>query len=59
VPAPADGVHRSAAFPGLWLDAAALLRGDLARVLAVLNDGLKSPEHQQFVAQLAARRSGQ
>ncbi len=56
LPAPADGVYRSAAFPGLWLDAAALLRGDLARVLAVLNDGLKSPEHQQFVDQLAARR---
>ncbi|HEX5272906.1 MAG TPA: Uma2 family endonuclease [Gemmataceae bacterium] len=56
VPVPADGVYRSAAFPGLWLDAAALLRGDLARVLAVLNDGTKSPEHQQFVSQLAARR---
>jgi Uma2 family endonuclease len=57
VPAPADGVHRSVAFPGLWLDAAALLAGDLARVLAVLNDGLRSPEHAAFVAQLAARRS--
>jgi Uma2 family endonuclease len=57
VPPPADGVYRSAAFPGLWLDAAALLAGDLARVLAVLNDGLRSPEHAAFVAQLAARRS--
>jgi hypothetical protein len=56
LPAPADGVYRSAAFPGLWLDAAALLRGDLARVLALLNEGIKSPEHQQFVDQLAARR---
>jgi Uma2 family endonuclease len=28
-----DGFHRSEAFPGLWLDAAAMLRGDLARVL--------------------------
>ncbi|HKI38062.1 MAG TPA: Uma2 family endonuclease [Gemmataceae bacterium] len=43
VPAPADGVYRSVAFPGLWLDAAALLRGDLARVLAVLNEGINSP----------------
>src|SRR5205823_1114159 len=34
VPAPADGVYRSAVFPGLWLDAPALLAGDLARVLA-------------------------
>jgi Uma2 family endonuclease len=57
VPAPTDGVYRSAAFPGLWLDAAALLAGDLARVLAVLGEGLRSPEHAAFVAQLAARRS--
>lgn len=56
LPAPSDGVYHSAAFPGLWLDAAALLRGDLARVLAVLNEGTQSPEHQQFVDQLAARR---
>jgi Uma2 family endonuclease len=57
VTAPADGIYRSAAFPGLWLDAAALLAGDLARVLAVLGEGLRSPEHTAFVAQLAARRS--
>jgi Uma2 family endonuclease len=56
LPAPADGVYRSAAFPGLWLDAAALLAGDLARVLAVLNQGINSPDHRAFVEQLAARR---
>jgi Uma2 family endonuclease len=56
-PAPADGIYRSAVFAGLWLDAAALLAGDLARVLAVLNDGLRSPEHAAFVQQLAARRA--
>jgi Uma2 family endonuclease len=56
VPVPADGVYRSAVFPGLWLDAAALVRGDLARVLAVLNEGINAPEHRQFVEQLAARR---
>jgi Uma2 family endonuclease len=55
-PAPVDGIYRSAVFSGLWLDAAALLRGDLARVLAVLNEGINSPEHRQFVAQLATRR---
>ncbi len=54
LPVPADGVYRSAAFPGLWLDAPALLRGDLARVLAVLDEGINSPEHRQFVGQLAA-----
>lgn len=57
VPAPADGVYRSAVFPGLWLDAAALLSGDLARVLAMLNDAINSPEHKKFVDQLAARRT--
>jgi Uma2 family endonuclease len=56
VPAPADGVYRSTIFPGLWLDAEALLAGDLARVLSVLQDGIRTPEHQQFVEQLAARR---
>ena len=56
VPAPPDGIYRSAAFPGLWLDPAALLRGDMARVLAVLNDGINSSEHKRFVEQLAARR---
>jgi Uma2 family endonuclease len=56
VPVPADGVHCSAVFPGLRLDAPALLRGDLARVLAVLNEGIHSPEHQAFVQQLAAKR---
>jgi Uma2 family endonuclease len=53
--APNDGIYRSVAFPGLWLDAAALLAGDLARVLAVLNEGIKSPEHGQFVERLRAR----
>jgi Uma2 family endonuclease len=57
VPAPADGVYRSAVFPGLWLDAPALLAGDLARVLAVLQEGIRSPEHQRFIEQLAARRA--
>jgi Putative restriction endonuclease len=56
VAVPADGIYRSAVFPGLWLDAAALLAGNLARVLAVLHDGLQAPEHRAFVEQLAARR---
>jgi Uma2 family endonuclease len=58
VPLPADGVYRSAVFPGLWLDAAALLAGDLARVLSVLRQRLDSAEHQQFVQHLATRRQG-
>ena len=48
----ADGLLRSEAFPGLWLDPAALLRGDLATVLAVVQQGLASPEHADFTARL-------
>ncbi len=48
----ADGILRSTVFPGLWLDPAALLRGDLAAVLAMVQQGLNSPEHADFVASL-------
>lgn len=57
VPPPADGVYRSVVFPGLWLDAAALLNNDSARVLAVLQQGIASAEHQAFVAKLAGQRT--
>ncbi|HUT90185.1 MAG TPA: Uma2 family endonuclease [Thermoguttaceae bacterium] len=46
------GIYKSEAFPGLWLDAAALLRGDQAEVLNVLNQGLASAEHAAFVERL-------
>jgi Uma2 family endonuclease len=55
----AEGVVRSVAFPGLWLDVPALLAGDMAKVLRVLQKGTASPEHVVFVAKLvrtAARR---
>jgi hypothetical protein len=55
-PDPADGLLKSVAFPGLWLDATALLNGDLDTVLAALQRGLASAEHKAFVSQLAARR---
>jgi Uma2 family endonuclease len=48
----AEGLYRSEVFPGLWLDPAALLRGDLATVLAVVQRGLASPEHAAFVSRL-------
>ncbi len=51
----ADGLYRSVAFPGLWLDPAALLAGDTRRLLDVLAAGLASPEHAAFAAELAAR----
>lgn len=51
--AAADGIIRSEVLPGLWLDAAALIRGDLAAVLEAVGHGIASPEHAAFVAQLA------
>jgi Uma2 family endonuclease len=56
LPADADGIHRSRVFPGLWLDGAALLVGDTARVLAKLDEGLRSVEHAAFVEKLARNR---
>jgi len=52
----ADGILRSAVFPGLWLDPQALLNKDRTRLMEVLNRGLESSEHAGFVRQLAARR---
>ena len=52
------GVYKSEAFPGLWLDRAALLRRDAAAVLATLNAGLASPDHAAFAARLAAAGPG-
>jgi hypothetical protein len=39
-------------FPGLWLDAAALLRLDSARLLEVLQQGLADRSHAAFVKRL-------
>ena len=56
LPPDADGIWRSRVFPGLWLDGEALLRRDMPAVLAKLQDGIASPEHREFVAELARRR---
>ena len=50
----ADGMLKSRVFPGLWLDARALLAGDGAKVLAALQTGLQSAEHAAFLKQLSA-----
>jgi Uma2 family endonuclease len=55
LPADPDDIIRSETFPGLWLDPAALLRRDMKRVLAVVGQGLASPEHAAFVAKLAGK----
>ena len=43
-----DGVVRSHVFPGLWLDVSALLSADGARLMAKLEDGLRSPAHAEL-----------
>jgi Uma2 family endonuclease len=53
-----DGIHRSEAFPGLWFDAQAFFAEDMERVFAVLEEGLATPAHAAFAAQLAARAGG-
>jgi len=50
-----DGIFRSTVFPGLWLDAAAVVAGDVGRILAVLEQGLASREHAEFAARPGAR----
>ena len=50
-----DGMIRSRQFPGLWLAVEALLAGNMVQVLEVLQTGLRSPEHQAFVQELANR----
>jgi Uma2 family endonuclease len=55
VPA-ADGILRSNVFPGLWLDPAALIDGAKPTVKAVLEQGLSSAEHAEFVSRLGQIR---
>jgi Uma2 family endonuclease len=52
-----DGLWKSKVFPGLWLDGAALLAGDLPRVLAALQRGIDSKEHADFVKKLARKKA--
>ena len=49
-----DGLHRSAVFPGLWLDPAALLSRDNRSIREVVDLGLATQDHADFVARLAA-----
>lgn len=49
------GIYQSIIFPGLWLNGPALLKGDIARVMATLQEGLGSEEHARFVKVLKKR----
>jgi len=55
LPADPNGIVRSQVFPGLWLAVAELLAGNIQHVLAVLQEGVQSPEHAAFVQKLGIR----
>jgi Uma2 family endonuclease len=57
VTASADGFLKSEVFPGLWLDPAALMAGNLSRLFQVVNFGLETPDHRAFVQELERRRA--
>ncbi len=52
-----QGIVRSRIFPGLWLAVPALLTGNMATVLSVLQQGLNSPEHQAFVRSIYSQET--
>lgn len=49
------GILQSEIFPGLWLQAEAMVRGDMAKALAVLHEGIQSDAHAEFVEQVEAK----
>jgi Uma2 family endonuclease len=51
-----DRVIRSQTFPGLWLDVDALFTRRMSRVLKVLQQGLSSPGHANFLEQLENKK---
>lgn len=54
LPIDSNGIIRSRIFPGLWLAVAPVLAGNMQHVLAVLQQGVQSPEHAAFVQKLAS-----
>ena len=58
VPLPSEnGVYRSRVFPGLWLDAPALIDGQLLKVIQLVQQGVAGDEHQRFVEKLKQQSS--
>ena len=51
-PDPADGLLKSVAFPGLWLDPAALLAGRLPDLLAAVDRGCATADHGAFASRV-------
>lgn len=51
-----DGIFRSETYPGLWLNASAMLQRDGKAVMTALNDGLSHSDHASFVTKLEQKR---
>jgi Uma2 family endonuclease len=54
-----QGVWKSRVFPGLWLDGPALLARESVRLIAAVQQGLASRDHERFVKRLEATRRKQ
>lgn len=52
-----DGIYRMRTMPGLWIHAEAVLAKDYKIMMANLEEGVASAEHQAFVEKLAAQRT--
>jgi Uma2 family endonuclease len=50
-----SGIWKSAVFPGLWLDVAALLQRESRQLLETLQQGLALPEHAAFRRKLTGQ----
>jgi Uma2 family endonuclease len=55
MPARADGLICSDVFPGLWIDAEALVAGNVRKVLTRLQKGFRSAAHGEFVRRIAGK----
>ncbi|MGK7873099.1 MAG: Uma2 family endonuclease [Xenococcaceae cyanobacterium] len=48
-----DGIIKSEIYSGLWLNVKALLTGNLAKVLEILQQEIATEEHQEFVKKIS------
>jgi Uma2 family endonuclease len=55
-PVDSDGLLKSKALPGLWLDAEALIAGDMVKVHEAAQHGVASEDHEKFVEKLRKRK---
>lgn len=56
LPLSPEGFFKSVVFPGLWLEPAALIAGNLLRLQEIVQRGVQTPEHADFVRRLAGGR---